>query len=307
MNTFCTIITQSYLPFAEALKSSLAKFNSDIILNVLIVDGGENKICSNNLNVIYMRDILESSSIGKQIVNKYSSPEEVDLLRWSLKPILINYLLEDGYDKVIFTDPDTYYFSDYSFLFEELERSNIVLTPHWRGLTPKDNETNFNLQFVGGLFNAGFIGVNNQGKTAMDWWAEMCLYKCVKDISVGHFVDQTYLNLLPIYFDKVQIIKHKGCNVANWNQQQCKRTKKKDMPTWILDKYPIVFIHFTSSTIKGIQVGEDHLLKHNLEEYNQKLLKYGWPQDILFSDNNDFNTPEKKQKLVTRFKKKLRI
>ena len=53
------------------------------------------------------------------------------------------------------------------------------------------------------------------------------------------------------------------------------------MPTWILDKYPIVFIHFTSSTIKGIQGGEDHLLKHNLEEYNQKLLKYGWPQDIL--------------------------
>lgn len=307
MNTFCTIITKSYLPFAAALKSSLAKFNSDIILNVLIVDGNKNKTFAKNLNVIYMKDILEFSSIGKQIVNKYNRPEEVDLLRWSLKPILINYLLEGGYDKVIFTDPDTYYFSDYSFLFEELERSNIILTPHWRGLTPRNNENNFNLQFVEGLFNAGFIGVNNQGKTAMYWWAEMCLYKCIKDNTVGHFVDQTYLNLLPIYFDKVKIIKHKGCNVANWNQQQCERTRKNAMHTWILDKYPIVFIHFTSSTIKGIQGGEDYLLKHNLEEYNKKLLKYGWTQDVISLQKNDFDTHVKKQKLITRFIKKLKI
>lgn len=307
MHTFCTIITQSYLPFAAALKSSLAKFNSEIILNVLIVDGDNNKVYTNNLNVVYLKDILKSSSIGKLIVNKYNRPEEVDLLRWSLKPILINHLLEDGYDKVIFTDPDTYYFSDFSFLFEELELNNIILTPHWRGITPGGNENNFNLQFVEGLFNAGFIGVNNQGKTAMHWWAEMCLYKCVKDFTVGHFVDQTYLNLLPVYFDKVKIIKHKGCNIANWNQQQCERTKKKDMPTRILDKYPIVFIHFTSSTIKGIQLGEDHLLKHNLEEYNHRLLKCGWPQEILFSENNDFNTPDKNQNFIERLIKKLRI
>ena len=109
-------------------------------------------------------------------------------------------------------------------LFNELENNNTVLTPHWRGEYPEIDEVNFNLQFVGGLYNAGFIGVNESAKNAMSWWANACLYKCEKDFKNGHYVDQTYLNLLPIYFEGIKILKHQGCNVANWNQNVCKRT-----------------------------------------------------------------------------------
>jgi hypothetical protein len=49
-----------------------------------------------------------------------------------------------------------------------------------------------------------------------------------KDPSHGQFVDQTHLNLLPIYFDHVKILKHRGCNVANWKQVECRREKKTD-------------------------------------------------------------------------------
>lgn len=269
---FCTIITQSYLPFAKGLYHSLVQFDRAIRFYVLIVDSSNS--FDTEFEILSLEKVIEENKLGLEINEMYNQPETFDQLRWSLKPVLINYLFDQGYEKVIFTDPDTYYFSDYTFLFDELDKSNILLTPHWRGISPVKNEANFNLQFVGGLYNAGFIGVHKRAKTVMDWWAEMCLYKCEKDFENGHYVDQTYLNLMPVYFDNVNILKHQGCNVANWNQQVCKRTEKAGRVV-INDLWEIVFIHFTTSTIRGILYEGDGALKPYLDEYMVALEKFG--------------------------------
>jgi hypothetical protein len=265
------------LPFARALYKSLEQFNKRVILHVLVVDdfkSHEVQSIPASFKVHKLSDLKSYSSIGHQILEKYNNPEQLDQLRWSLKPIFINYLFNQGYEKVVFTDPDTFYFSDYTFLFNELDDNSILLTPHWRGVSPEKNEANFNLQFVGGLYNAGFIGVHKRAKAVMDWWAEMCLYKCEKDFENGHYVDQTYLNLMPVYFDKVKILKHQGCNVANWNQQVCKRSEIDDRVV-INDIWELVFIHFTTSTIRGILYQGDSSLKPHLEEYMSALEKSG--------------------------------
>ena len=89
----------------------------------------------------------------------------------------MNYLLNNGFTKVIFTDPDLYFTSDHSFLFEELDRYNISLTPHWPAIRlPEDEDSLFSV-IRGGLFNAGFIAANTKAITALDWWAEMCHFK----------------------------------------------------------------------------------------------------------------------------------
>ncbi len=276
-NTFCTIITASHLSYAYTIYDSLYCFDQDIVLNVLVVDFDALKNpVSQRKNVLLfpINTIISASDTGSEINNKYNLPATQDELRWSLKPIFINYLLGQGYEKVIFTDPDTFYFSDYNFLFTALDEFDVLLTPHWRGLNPALNDANFNLQFVGGLFNAGFIGVNKKAKKTMDWWAEACLYKCEINFSIGHYVDQTYLNLMPIYFDKVKILKHKGCNVANWNQDVCHRASRNGKVI-ISGKYDVVFIHFTASMFKGIVNGKDLLLKPYLNEYTEILKKNG--------------------------------
>ena len=86
----------------------------------------------------------------------------------------------------------------------------------------------------------------------------------------GLFVDQAYLDLLPIYFESVKILRHRGCNVANWNQIECQR--EENQPGVItINGFPLVFIHFTASTIRGIEAGDDPLLRDHLARYRAAL------------------------------------
>jgi hypothetical protein len=73
---------------------------------------------------------------------------------------------------------------------------------------------------------------------------------------------------MPIFFDGVYSLKHRGCNVANWNRLECRREKQVDGTVQINDQYPIVFIHFTKSTITGILTGEDASLMPYFKKFN---------------------------------------
>lgn len=284
--TFCTIITFSHLPYIKALHKSIDQFQ-EITLNVLISDKTETDFSEEEIQILYSSfginiffyDQLSNVALARELHLKYWE-KDMDSYRWSMKSIFIKYLIEvEDYEKVIYADSDLYFFNDFKFLFDELAENNILLTPHWRSSDPEKDKVNFDLLFVGGLFNAGFIGVNKNGLAAMEWWAMACLYQCTKDFTKGQYVDQTYLNLFPILFDKVKIIKHKGCNVANWNQIDCPRTIRDN--TVLIDyKWPIVFIHFTKSTINGILLGEDKLLLSFYNEYKMTLKSFGREEGI---------------------------
>ena len=84
------------------------------------------------------------------------------------------------------------------------------------------------------------------------------------------FVDQKYLDILPSRFQGVRQLWHKGCNVANWNMVDCRRVQVDDQ-ILINGVEPIVFIHFTKSTIRGILNGDDALLLPYLNSYEDKL------------------------------------
>ncbi len=178
----------------------------------------------------------------------------MDAFRWSMKPVLMKYLLEQkNVHKVIYLDCDIYFFGDYDFLFDELSRNNVLLSPHWRSSDPHKDPANFAMLYTEGLYNGGFAGANDAAIPALDWWAMACDYICVVDRARGMFVDQVHLNLLPVYFENIGILKHRGCNVANWNMIECERTLSGNNPeVLITGKYPIVFIHFAGSMIRGI-------------------------------------------------------
>lgn len=271
MEAFCTIITYDYLFYAQALQASFKHFHADIPLHVFIADEGLSlstiKVDLPNTH-FYTTDTFEKDTMAQALHKKYVEGEEdYDKFRWSMKSVFMRFLLEEkACEKVIFLDPDLYFFNDGSFLFQALDDAHIILTPHWRSSDPKTDLINFNLLSYCGLFNAGFIGATKDGIPALNQWAEWCLFKCLKDRLLSHFDDQGYLDLLPIYFEKVKIIRHKGCNVANWNQIECKRVRVKDK-ILINGEEPIIFMHFTKSTIQGIQHGEDGLLETHLEEY----------------------------------------
>lgn len=279
---FCTISTSDYMPYVLALRDSLSDFHDDFHLHVLLSDQNFDyrQYDLSHISIIDSETLCHEG-IGKQIHDKYHA-ENMDHFRWSMKSVLLKYLLEDEkLDRVIYIDNDIHFFSDYAFLFEKLESSRVLLTPHWRPSRPQPDEQMFFESYTQGLYNGGFIGVNRDACEIMQWWAELCLFVCKKDAKLGQFVDQTHLNLFPIYYNKVEVLRHKGCNVANWNQIECRRIEKNG-EVLIEGEYPIVFIHFTATAFRGIYFESDGLLKPYADQFLSRLAKYGKQIDPLY-------------------------
>jgi lipopolysaccharide biosynthesis glycosyltransferase len=262
MQTFCTIITAEYLPFAKVLYASLKKYAPDISLQVLIVD--ENTFQSSGNFILHTIDAVTTSPVAKGIYKKYAHTNQN--FRSALKPVFITYLLQNGFDKVIYADGDLYFVSNFYFLFDELDTNNILLTPHWANLNPLENEGSLKDLMRGGLYNAGFVGANKDGAVSLKWWAEMCHFKTEENLDLGLFFDQKYLDILPVQFENVKIIKHQGCNLASWNIETCKR-EIVDGKLAINKLFEPVFIHFAKETIVNILNNNDKLLAPFLNDY----------------------------------------
>jgi colanic acid/amylovoran biosynthesis glycosyltransferase len=265
---FCTICTADYIPNVYALRDSLKMFDRKIVLNVLVVDSVQSLPNDDGINFFSFNDIGE---MGNVISNKYK--DENDNLRWASKPLFLEFLLDvKNYSSVIYVDNDINFFGNYSFLFDLLKNHSVILTPHWRVSTP--DVGSFNLNFKDGFFNAGFFGASNKGMKAIRWWRKCCEHAMSKDYSEGLYVDQKYLDLMPIIFENVFVVKHMGCNVANWNVNVCRRVDMGWNRIFINGQWPIIFIHFTKSLKDALERGEDGLIKPHFDLYQERVNKY---------------------------------
>ncbi len=276
--TTATIITADYGAYALALHDSLMKFDEEINMAIFISSGKLDEAIQKefdkrkNIKLYFGKDIMEFP-LAKNVYEKYYEASH-DSYRWSMKPVFMNFLLHKDFKEVIYLDSDIFFFNDYTFLWKELDGCNILLSPHWRSSDPVADLPNFKLNFLDGIYNGGFIGASRGGIAALDYWAKLCLYNCEVNRNEGFYVDQRYLDLLPTRFEGVENITHKGCNVANWNQLDCKRTKKESGEVVINNVFPIIFIHFTNSFLRGILLQNDKLLLPFLEQYRDNLLRY---------------------------------
>lgn len=308
-NCCCTIVTEDYLPYALALYESL-KLNSSAPFSFYVLVSSERPTGialtrkQQGIDFVFVEELCVKG-IAKRIKDKYFH-SYIDGFRWSMKPVFINYLMQErNFDKVIFLDCDLFFFSDYRFLLDRLDTVDVILTPHWRSSDPYADPVNFQQQYNRGLYNGGFIAVNRKATPIMDWWATACEYVCTIAPSKGYYVDQTHLNLFPVFFDNVEIIKHRGCNVANWNMIENRRIKRLNGEVLINEEYPIVFVHFTQSTISGIISGQDGLLFPFLEQFAAQLTNQGGP-DVIKKTKAKFKAKELERSLKKRIVSKIR-
>ena len=298
MQTCCTIITKSHLPYAKVLYQSLQVTLPGMPLQVLVID--EKQGWKDDNFIVRGSDELRSYFLFDQIEKKYAYTN-TDLFRWALKPIFISYLLENGFEQVVYADPDLFFVNDFSLLFKELETSGVLLCPHWRDTDPLQYEENFFALFKDGLFNAGLIGFSSNGLAAVKWWASQCHYKMEKRKEFGLYDDQRYLDALPVIFDNVKILRHRGYNIACWNYNECKRSKQ-GAKILINGEFPLVCIHFTKETIREIKTGKDGLLSGYLDDYKMHLKNTGVENINGDIDLSTLNYYKNKIRLRTRLK-----
>lgn len=299
MQTFCTIITSNYYPFAKVLYASLAKYAPGTSLQVLVVDNNQYQ-SEGNFCIHQAIDLVENPQF-LDIEKKYAFTNS-DYFRWSLKPIFLNYLLNKDFNKVIFVDPDVYFIGDHNFLFTHLDTCSVLLTPHWINIDPFKLEETLIYLMRNGLFNAGFIGVSKKGIPAMNWWAGACHYKIDKQPELGIYVDQKYLDILPVEFPETMILQNRGCNIACWNMDTNQRSVINGK-LFINKKFEGVFIHFTKETILNVINDNDYKLRPWLEEYKSEFTKLGYSFDSLIKAG-DLNI---KYSLLRKLKRRLLI
>lgn len=257
----CTISSHSHLFKADALFHSLRGDTGADLIH-LVIDSGP--ASPNDARGVMLRG-LSSLTVrwAAEILGSYRG----DALRWGCKPLLIGQLLEEGYDRVIYVDNDICFFSSPDPLFEMLDAHAVLLTPHFYPADPTRGQHWLEANFRVGLYNAGFVAAGQNGRGAMEWWAACCAYSIRKSAWRGLFDDQKYLDLLPVIFDGVHVLRHRGCNVAGWNIDMCPRTVSADGSVIIDGRWPLVFVHFNSFTVRAILKGRDPLLAPLMRQY----------------------------------------
>jgi hypothetical protein len=205
--------------------------------------------------------IVYTSRLGIPGFDQWVYRHNVVELCTAVKASCAKYLMGQGYDRVIYLDPDTYLFGDFSVISERIcADSSIYLTPHvlkparfTDPITVGDCELS---SLKHGLYNLGFFALvkSEASNRFVEWWESRLLHYCKEDVPSGIFTDQKWCDFVPIFFDRVVIIREPGWNVASWNLQERELGVAKDGSLTINRDYPLVFFHFTKLGEVGLQM-----------------------------------------------------
>lgn len=247
-----TSVSRKYLPKAIIMARSVKKFHPDWDIHILINDDVPNYF-SPFLSVFHT--MMPVGALRKSVSEAWLFGMDAEEMCCASRPIYMSHLLDAGYKKVIFFDPDILIFQDLNFLVDILDRNDVVITPHCETASTRDSEILMNEISVlaHGVFNLGFLAVNSSrnARKVVDYWKYRLSRYSHKDHAKGLWTDQKWFNLVPIYFDGVFILKHKGCNTSSWNISSRKITKRGDR--YFAENDPLVFFHF-SGYDKGVPI-----------------------------------------------------
>jgi hypothetical protein len=253
--TCCSIVTFSHIGYACALLDSLKVHTQhSVTLYVLVVDSVLGFTIPQGMILVSLDDLGESGQLFRK---KYSAAVHSEL-RWALKPVLMRYLLNlDGISSCIYLDHDLYFFDNYDFLFDQLEESAFLLTPHFRATTPSTDVNSFMITLRDGFFNAGLVGASSSGIVILEWWSQANLFACERNEAYQLFVDQRYLDFVPLIFENVHINEHRGINFSTWYASP--KFAGSGLKTTV-DGYPIVCVHFVAELPLVLTLEQDSKL-----------------------------------------------
>ena len=238
----CTIVSANYLHYAWTLAESFLHHHPEDDFQLLVVDRLPANFESRNPLV----HITEVERLPLPDFRSLAFKFDLLELNTAVKPTFLKYLFAQGADKVIYFDPDIYLYRPVELIFEALDQASAVVTPHLL-VPPGDPDHAYEKDLlVTGVFNLGFIAVSNteQGRSFLDWWEDRCLHFGFQDLRTGLFVDQKWLIFAQCFFDRVEILRHPGCNVAYWNLAE--RPVSEVGGTYAINgTEPLIFFHFS--------------------------------------------------------------
>lgn len=246
MNCAFTICAKNYLAQALTLRESFLKHNPSLNFFIFLAD-----------KIDGVEDVDDVVALDKSWIPDWVNMAfKYDVIEFntSIKPFCFGKLFKEGYEKVIYLDPDIYVTRPLDYIYECLNNKSVVLTPHYCDIEVHFDgavsEETFNKV---GIYNLGFCALKNDkvGQEIAKWWQNRLQYKCYSQSSEGLFVDQKWMDYIPAFFPQATCVSsHHGMNVAIWNLHERElfidekqgymiRRKKTE------DEFPLLFFHFS--------------------------------------------------------------
>lgn len=257
-----TSAANNFLGYAATLGDSIQRTNPEVFFTIVLVDEPDPTLDYSSLsrfNLINYNDITCPNM--QEMKNKYKLVEFIT----ALKPFIFQQLFEVyGLDsRILFIDPDVCVYERLDDIFEALDKSTILLTPHITDPTEKVLNGEFGA-IRAGIFNTGFVGLkyDKEAIRFLNWWQARLVEYCLRDFSRGIFVDQKWLDLVPCLFDSVGILKSKVYNMAWWNLSERKLIRKDNTYFVNSTEDKLVFLHFSSYSFT-----KDRYQKQALNEF----------------------------------------
>lgn len=246
MNCAFTICAKNYLAQALTLRESFLKHNPSLNFFIFLAD-----------KIDGVEDVDGVVALDKSWIPDWVNMAfKYDVIEFntSIKPFCFGKLFKEGYEKVIYLDPDIYVTRPLDYIYECLNNKSVVLTPHYCDIEEHFDgavsEETFNKV---GIYNLGFCALKNDkvGQEIAKWWQNRLQYKCYSQSSEGLFVDQKWMDYIPGFFpDATCVSSHHGMNVAIWNLHE-RELYIDDRQGYMIrrkktgDEFPLLFFHFS--------------------------------------------------------------
>lgn len=303
-NVIFTVVAKNYFASAITLGKSVNKYvpNSDFI--IVLADELDGQINPQDFDF----KIIEADKLNIPDFDKLSFLYDVVELSTAIKPYVMLYLMEElEYCKVVYLDPDIWVMNSLDNIFNLLDNRDFVLTPHIVDLDIVSGSSKEEHILNRGVFNLGFIG-SRKSETAysfLNWWKDRLSTSCYRDATL--FVDQKWVDFLPVFCTNYEVLSSKSYNIADWNYQE-RELKYKDKNYYVLEKSGkwerIKFFHFSGIKSEEPDVildkfnvedkKEREVLKALINEYQEELLLSGYNKfSVMKYKYNFFNNGEK--------------
>jgi hypothetical protein len=236
-----TACNLAYLPKALVLAESLLRHGA-VKLKIYIID----RKCEVELPTS-LAEFIWIENAGVPRLEELAFKYDVTEFSTSIKPFVTLKLLE-CFDKVVFLDPDTCVYNAIDGIVNELDKSPIVLTPHYlapQAGDPADNDVGM-MRF--GSFNLGFYAVNGSDEALafLRWWCDRCFNLCYFESQFGLSTDQKWVSIAPCFFPNLHVSFNVGYNVAFWNIHERTLSRSLDGAYLVNGSYPLIFFHFSA-------------------------------------------------------------
>ncbi|TPL46567.1 glycosyltransferase [Mesorhizobium sp. B2-4-6] len=282
---FFTISSWNYLHYARALAASLAAYHPDTARIIAIADTRRDCLSGGDFPEFDACVFFDDLDLPDR--RAFSFRYDVMELNTAIKPTVFRRLFAEGYDRVVYLDPDIIAYRRFDEIFDALDQgASAVLTPH--ALAPNLNPDSPNdLTFMrAGVYNLGFMALAKTPETLqlLKWWATRLRTECVTSrLADGLFVDQKFVDLWPAYGPGTHILRNPAYNVAYWNLDT--RTIERHGDVYKVNGVPLAFFHFSGVVPRDRSILSKHQrrwkpgstpeLQSLVDDYHARLEEFG--------------------------------